>query len=224
VGDVGNRAPCGFPRSGGRVVCVHGSGSFHRPVPPVTIVCSEVAGLGPIPANSGLSGVPWIIPRLNGLDRLHTFGRRTHECFKDLTADSDEEFFFVTGTLINGIYVLDQKIEFHHAKRTAVAVIGEPSSTHKLLIKLERFGHRLLGCFHSHPGKGPNATIRREKTKTSKSAWRTAATATWLPSSAETVTFDSFEWTRSRKLRSTGKEWKSMERTFSILQTSTRHR
>jgi len=81
-----------------------------------------------------------------------------HECFKDLTADSDEEFFFVTGTLINDVYVLDQKTEFQHLKRTAIAVVGQPTSTHKLLIKLEQFGHRLLGCFHSHPGKGPDAT------------------------------------------------------------------
>ena len=32
-----------------------------------------------------------------------------HECFKALTADAEEEFFFVTGSLINGVYVLDQK-------------------------------------------------------------------------------------------------------------------
>ena len=29
VDAVGNRALCGFPRSGGRVLCVHGSGSVH---------------------------------------------------------------------------------------------------------------------------------------------------------------------------------------------------
>src|SRR5262249_31178861 len=29
VGAVGNRVLCGFPRSGGRVLCVHGSGSVH---------------------------------------------------------------------------------------------------------------------------------------------------------------------------------------------------
>lgn len=81
-----------------------------------------------------------------------------HECFKDLTVDSDEEFFFVTGTVIDGVYVLDQKTTFQHQKRNALGVIGQPSSTHKLLIKLEQFGHRLLACFHSHPGKGADAT------------------------------------------------------------------
>jgi hypothetical protein len=81
-----------------------------------------------------------------------------HECFKALTADAEEEFFFVTGSLINGAYVLDQKTEFRHQTRTVVGVVGQPSATHKLLIKLEQFGHRLLGCFHSHPGKGPEST------------------------------------------------------------------
>jgi hypothetical protein len=81
-----------------------------------------------------------------------------HECFKALTLDASEEFFFVTGSLINGVYVLDQKAEFQHQKRTVVSVVGQIASTHKLLIKLEQFGHRLLGCFHSHPGKGPDAT------------------------------------------------------------------
>jgi hypothetical protein len=31
VAAVGNRGLCGFPRSGGRGLGVHGSGSFHRP-------------------------------------------------------------------------------------------------------------------------------------------------------------------------------------------------
>jgi hypothetical protein len=31
-------------------------------------------------------------------------------------------------------------------------------STHNLLIRLEQFGHRFLAHFHSHPGKGADAT------------------------------------------------------------------
>jgi len=33
-----------------------------------------------------------------------------------------------------------------------------PRDTHRLLILLETFGHRLVGHAHSHPGTGPNAT------------------------------------------------------------------
>jgi hypothetical protein len=81
-----------------------------------------------------------------------------HECFKDLTADRDEQFFFVTGSEVAGKFVLDQKAEFEHSKRSMVGVTGNMSATHRLLIRLEQFGHRLLAHFHSHPGNGASAT------------------------------------------------------------------
>jgi hypothetical protein len=82
-----------------------------------------------------------------------------HQCFKDLTKNSFEQFFFITGCEIDGRFILDQKAEFEHSKRNAVAVVGEPKSTHRLLIKLEEFGHRLLAHFHSHPGNGLGMTL-----------------------------------------------------------------
>lgn len=81
-----------------------------------------------------------------------------HESFKKLTADQNEEFFFVTGNEVGGALVLDQWAEFSHQRRTFAGVTGDTRSTHKLLIKLEQFGHRLLGTFHSHPGNGADAT------------------------------------------------------------------
>ncbi len=78
-----------------------------------------------------------------------------HESFTKLTADQDEEFFFITGNEIDGVFVLDQWAEFAHQKRSIVGVTADTRSTHRLLIKLEQFGHRLLAHFHSHPGNGP---------------------------------------------------------------------
>lgn len=80
------------------------------------------------------------------------------QCFRDLTADANEQFFFITGAEVDGVSVLDQKIEFTHQKRTMLGVVGNTSMTHRLLIRLEQFGHRLLGHFHSHPGLGLSAT------------------------------------------------------------------
>src|SRR5450759_4660071 len=77
---------------------------------------------------------------------------------RELTADRDEQFFFVTGSEIEGVLVLDQWAEFAHQKRTMMGVTGDTRSTHGLLIKLERFKHRLLAHFHSHPGNGADAT------------------------------------------------------------------
>ena len=81
-----------------------------------------------------------------------------HQCFRDLTADQDEQFFFITGSEIEGQFVLDQKAEFQHSKRSIIGVVGNMSATHRLLIRLEQFGHRLLAHFHSHPGNGAAAT------------------------------------------------------------------
>lgn len=81
-----------------------------------------------------------------------------HECYKKLTADRDEQFFFITGAEISGTFVLDQAIEFAHQKRSLLGVTGDSRATHKLLIRLEQFGHRLLAHFHSHPGNGSSAT------------------------------------------------------------------
>lgn len=81
-----------------------------------------------------------------------------HYCFKELTADDCEQFYFVTGPEIDDTLVLNQRIEFLHEKRTRAGATGDIRSTHRLLIMLETFRHRLLAHFHSHPGKGASAT------------------------------------------------------------------
>jgi hypothetical protein len=81
-----------------------------------------------------------------------------HECAKKLTADADEQFFFITGSEVEGVHVLDQWAEFAHQRRSRLGVVADMPSTHNLLIRLEQFGHKFLAHFHSHPGKGPDAT------------------------------------------------------------------
>ena len=81
-----------------------------------------------------------------------------HESFGKLTADADEQFFFVTGPEINNVMVLDQCAEFAHQRRSRLGVVADMPSTHNLLIKLEQFGHKFLAHFHSHPGEGAGAT------------------------------------------------------------------
>jgi hypothetical protein len=81
-----------------------------------------------------------------------------HESFKKLTPGPEEEFFFVTGNEVDGVFVLDQYAEFAHQNKSVVGVTADTRSTHRLLIKLEQFGHRLLATFHSHPGHGAEST------------------------------------------------------------------
>jgi hypothetical protein len=93
-----------------------------------------------------------------GLRRYAISSLFLHESFRKLTVDQAEQFFFITGSEVEGVLVLDQWAEFAHQQRTVVGVTGEPRATHKLLIKLEQFGHRLLAHFHSHPGEGIDST------------------------------------------------------------------
>jgi proteasome lid subunit RPN8/RPN11 len=94
----------------------------------------------------------------SGLRRYAVSSLFLHESFRKLTVDEAEQFFFVTGSEIDGILVLDQWAEFAHQKRSVMGVVADTRSTHGLLIKLEQFGHRLLAHFHSHPGRGAEAT------------------------------------------------------------------
>ena len=81
-----------------------------------------------------------------------------HESFKKLTADQNEQFFFITGAEVDEVLVLDQCAEFAHQRRSPMGVVAHMPSTHNLLIRLEQFGHKFLAHFHSHPGNGPDAT------------------------------------------------------------------
>jgi hypothetical protein len=81
-----------------------------------------------------------------------------HECYKKLTADPDEQFFFITGSEVEHVHVLDQWAEFAHQRRSRLGVVADMPATHNVLIRLEQFGHKFLAHFHSHPGRGPDAT------------------------------------------------------------------
>jgi len=94
----------------------------------------------------------------NGTRRYAVSSLFLHDCFRKLTADPDEQFFFITGAEIDGVLVLDQCAEFAHQRRSRLGVVADMPSMHNLLIKLEQFGHKFLAHFHSHPGNGPDAT------------------------------------------------------------------
>ncbi len=81
-----------------------------------------------------------------------------HDSFSKLTADRSEQFFFITGTELEGVLVCDQWAEFAHERRTPMGVVADVPSTHNLLIRLEQFGHKFLAHFHSHPAVGADGT------------------------------------------------------------------
>ena len=99
------------------------------------------------------TGLPNTGPRRYAVSSLFL-----HESYKKLTADLDEQFFFITGAEVNNVLVLDQWAEFAHQRRTRMGVVADMPSTHNVLIRLEQFGHKFLAHFHSHPGTGADAT------------------------------------------------------------------
>ena len=101
------------------------------------------------------SGLP---KELGNLQRFTVSSLFLNTAFKKLTADQDEQFVFITGIEVEGYFVLNQILELLHEKRTFVGVSAEPKASHKLLIRLEQFGHKLLAHFHSHPGEGADST------------------------------------------------------------------
>ena len=81
------------------------------------------------------------------------------ECGRVLTADEGERFVFISGPEVSGVSVLSHRLEFSYTVRTPGGAEGKIEDTHALLLNLERFGHRLLAHFHSHPGKGVEGTL-----------------------------------------------------------------
>lgn len=80
------------------------------------------------------------------------------ECHQYLVRDPSEEMHFVTGAEFGRCRVLERRVTFDKAARTAVGVSGDAASTHAVLIDLEGAGHRLTAWMHSHPGHGAHAT------------------------------------------------------------------
>jgi len=81
-----------------------------------------------------------------------------HDCNKYLMKCPVEALHFVTGMEIDGGFTLDKMIEVAMSRQTPVSAVGDVSSTHRALLEMESYGHRLVACFHSHPGCGPGAT------------------------------------------------------------------
>ena len=70
-----------------------------------------------------------------------------------------ESLHYVTGVQYEGIRVLDRMIPVKLRHQSAGSASGDINSTHKALIEIEEFGHKLLACFHIHPGTGPGSTV-----------------------------------------------------------------
>ena len=81
-----------------------------------------------------------------------------YDCYRELIRGPDERMNYVTGLKLGSVLTMDRIITFTLDAATPVFAQGNLASSHEALIGLTRFGHRLHGLFHCHPGRGEKAT------------------------------------------------------------------
>lgn len=81
-----------------------------------------------------------------------------YDSYKYLTKEPEEAIHYVTGIKIDNIFTLDRMVTFGMDKQSLGFVRGDFSSSHKALIQMDEYGHRLHAWFHSHPGTGIGAS------------------------------------------------------------------
>jgi hypothetical protein len=84
-----------------------------------------------------------------------------HECFPYLTGDEQrrEVLHLVTGPITaDGVRVPSRIEKVAMQEQSAAYAAAEPLATHKQMVELEREGHALLACFHSHIAHGQEST------------------------------------------------------------------
>jgi hypothetical protein len=81
-----------------------------------------------------------------------------HDCFKFLNTKKVESLHFVTGPQLADICVLDRIVDFEIEIQNSVFAKGNSSSVRNALSQLNRYEHKLQGCFHIHPGRGIRST------------------------------------------------------------------
>jgi len=76
------------------------------------------------------------------------------KCHEYLMLEAPETLHFVTGIQIMNLRIMDILTKIEMNNRSLVHVEGELQSTANELIRMDMFGHFLLGIFYSHPGDG----------------------------------------------------------------------
>ena len=76
-----------------------------------------------------------------------------------LLRSADEGLSFASGPQLGPILTLDQLVGFGLKRQSLTGAEADRNSALRALIQLDRFGHKLHGVFHSHPGEGPICTL-----------------------------------------------------------------
>lgn len=80
------------------------------------------------------------------------------DCHEWLTRSEAEELCFITGVEMDGMLHLQHRSEFKLAMQSWGGAEADMASMTKALMEMDKYGHRLLAHFHSHPFKGADGT------------------------------------------------------------------
>lgn len=68
-----------------------------------------------------------------------------------------EWMHYATGSICNGIHIVERMVTFSFSQQTPTFVKGNPMETRDVLIRMAEFGYPLHVVCHSHPGRGLDA-------------------------------------------------------------------
>jgi hypothetical protein len=81
-----------------------------------------------------------------------------HQCYCYLMRYRSEAIHFVSGPETDGNFYLTRLLPVRMSHRSWGRAVGDDAHTHQVLQELDKFGYRLTAYFHTHPGRGSEAT------------------------------------------------------------------
>jgi proteasome lid subunit RPN8/RPN11 len=102
---------------------------------------------------------PQLMPTEAGMTYVMSSLLLSH-CYDYLNKSDAESLLYASGfELSEDTLVLDRLVQVEMAQQSWGYVNAETGSSHESLVKMEKFGQKLLALFHIHPGDGEGAAF-----------------------------------------------------------------
>ena len=114
---------------------------------------------------SWFSFFPWITQKEKAIpsDKTLTYIMSSLlilNCFEYLDLTEAESLLYASGFEIDrNTLIIDRLVQVDMAMQNSCYVNAETRSSHQALVKMEKYGQRLFGLFHIHPGNGEGAAF-----------------------------------------------------------------
>ena len=110
-------------------------------------------------------------PQPDGIQRYVCSSRLLHQAHQHLTAVTGEQLHLVTGVLVGRTCVITEVVPVRDVERSVVHAFASAKSIREALVRLEWYGAKCVGLFHSHPGEGVGSTTPSHTDWVNHRAW-----------------------------------------------------